>query len=174
MPDALNLVWSMDLMADRLADGRQFRLLNVLDDFNREGLGIEVDFSLPAERVVRIPEPDHPMARQPSGDQSRQWPGIRQCDADDLGRKQGITLAYIEPGKPQQNAYVERYNRTVRHERLDLYIFETIKEMQQIATDWLWTYNNERPSANCVAIGSRPMSTGSGGVTPAMKLKMAA
>lgn len=53
VPDAPNLVWSMDSMADRLEDGRQFRLLNVLDDFNREGLGIEVDFSLPAERVIR-------------------------------------------------------------------------------------------------------------------------
>jgi len=53
VPEAPNLVWSMDFMADRLVDGRQFRLLNVLDDFNREGLGIEVDFSLPAERVVR-------------------------------------------------------------------------------------------------------------------------
>ena len=53
VPDAPNLVWSMDFMADRLEDGRQFRLLNVLDDFNREGLGIEVDFSLPAERVIR-------------------------------------------------------------------------------------------------------------------------
>ena len=62
----------------------------------------------------------------------------------------------------QQNAYVERYNRTVRHEWLDLYIFETIEEVQQIATEWLWTYNNERPNM------------GIGGVTPAMKLKMAA
>jgi len=53
VPEAANEVWSMDFMADRLGDGRQFRLLNVLDDFNREGLGIEVDFSLPAERVVR-------------------------------------------------------------------------------------------------------------------------
>ena len=50
MPEAPNAVWSMDFMADRLGDGRAFRLLNVLDDFNREGLGIEVDFSLPAER----------------------------------------------------------------------------------------------------------------------------
>ena len=55
----------------------------------------------------------------------------------------GITLAYIQPGKPQQNAYVERYNRTVRHEWLDLYIFESIEEAQQIATEWLWSYNNE-------------------------------
>jgi transposase InsO family protein len=53
VPDAPNLVWSMDFMADRLGDGRAFRLLNMLDDFNREGLGIEVDFSLPAERVIR-------------------------------------------------------------------------------------------------------------------------
>jgi putative transposase len=53
VPDAPNMTWSMDFMADRLGDGRQFRLLNVLDDFNREGLGIEVDFSLPAERVIR-------------------------------------------------------------------------------------------------------------------------
>ena len=76
--------------------------------------------------------------------------------------KPGIALTYIQPGKPQQNAYVERYNRTVRHEWLDLYIFETIEEVQQIATEWLWTYNNERPNM------------GIGGVTPAMKLKMAA
>ena len=76
--------------------------------------------------------------------------------------KQGIALTYIQPGKPQQNAYVERYNRTVRHEWLNLYIFETIEEVQQIATEWLWTYNNERPNM------------GIGGVTPAMKLKMAA
>lgn len=53
VPDAPNMVWSMDFMADRLGDGRQFRLINVIDDFNREGLGIEVDFSLPAERVIR-------------------------------------------------------------------------------------------------------------------------
>ncbi len=76
--------------------------------------------------------------------------------------KQGIALTYIQPGKPQQNACVERYNRTVRHEWLDLYIFETIEEVEQIATEWLWTYNNERPNM------------GIGGVTPAMKLKIAA
>lgn len=91
--------------------------------------------------------------------------------------KQGIALNHIQPGQSsgkqstglfsdpphtQQNAYVERYNRTVRHEWLDLYIFETIEEAQQIATDWLWTYNNERPNM------------GIGGITPAQKLKMAA
>jgi len=73
-----------------------------------------------------------------------------------------ISLAYIQPGKPQQNDYIERYNRTVRHEWLDQNIFETIEEVQDQATEWLWTYNNDRPN---MAIG---------GITPAMKLKMAA
>ena len=76
--------------------------------------------------------------------------------------KQGIAIAYIQPGKPQQNAYIERYNRTVRHEWLDQNIFETIEEAQDQATQWLWTYNNDRPN---MAIG---------GITPAMKLKTAA
>ena len=76
--------------------------------------------------------------------------------------KRGISIVYIQPGKPQQNAYIERYNRTVRHEWLDQNIFETIEEAQDQATEWLWTYNNDRPN---MAIG---------GITPAMKLKMAA
>ena len=74
----------------------------------------------------------------------------------------GITLAHTQPGKPQQNAYVERYNRTVRHEWLDQYIIESIEEAQDQATQWLWTYNNDRSNM------------GIGGITPAMKLKMAA
>ena len=56
VPDAPNTTWSMDFMADQLSDGRSFRTLNILDDFNREGLGIEVDISLPAVRVVRTLE----------------------------------------------------------------------------------------------------------------------
>jgi len=89
--------------------------------------------------------------------------------------KHGVRLEYIQPGKPQQNAYIERYNRTVRpsqrcfaspagqrDEWLSQYIFETIEEAQGQATRWLWTYNNERPNM------------GIGGKTPAMKLKTAA
>ena len=72
--------------------------------------------------------------------------------------KHGITIQHIQPGQPQQNAYIERYNRTVRHEWLD----QSIEEAQEFATQWLWTYNNERPNM------------GIGGVTPAQKLKMAA
>ena len=74
--------------------------------------------------------------------------------------KRGIGLQFIQLGKPQQNAYVERYNRTVRYDRLNQYIFETIQEVQEAATAWLWTYNNERPN---MAIG---------GITPIQKLAM--
>ncbi|KIX17237.1 integrase [Paracoccus sp. 228] len=162
VPDAPNLVWSMDFMADRLADGRQFRLLNVLDDFNREGLGIEVDFSLPAERVVRALNQIIEWRGKPMAIRVDNGPEYISATLAIWAAKQGIVLTHIQPGKPQQNAYVERYNRTVRHEWLDLYIFETIAEAQSIATDWLWTYNNERPNM------------GIGGITPAQKLKMAA
>uniref|UniRef100_A4WSE6 Integrase, catalytic region n=1 Tax=Cereibacter sphaeroides (strain ATCC 17025 / ATH 2.4.3) TaxID=349102 RepID=A4WSE6_CERS5 len=162
VPEAPNLVWSMDFMADRLADGRQFRLLNVLDDFNREGLGIEADFSLPAERVVRSLNQIIEWRGKPLAIRVDNGPEHVSSTLMTWAERQGIALTYIQPGKPQQNAYVERYNRTVRHEWLDLYIFETIEEVQRTATEWLWTYNNERPNM------------GIGGVTPAMKLKMAA
>ena len=162
VPEAPNEVWSMDFMADRLGDGRQFRLLNVLDDFNREGLGIEIDFSLPAERVVRALNRIIEWRGKPVAIRVDNGPEYVSSTLTIWAEKMGIALTYIQPGKPQQNAYVERYNRTVRHEWLDLYIFESIEEVQQIATEWLWSYNHERPNM------------GNGGMTPAQKLKMAA
>ena len=141
VPEAPNEVWSMDFMADRLGDGRQFRLLNVLDDFNREGLGIEVDFSLPAERVVRALNQIIEWRGAPGVIRADNGPEYVSGTLVEWAEKRGIALSYIQPGKPQQNAYVERYNRTVRHEWLDLYIFESLEEVQQIATEWLWSYN---------------------------------
>ena len=73
-------------------------------------------------------------------------------------KRRGIRLAYTQPGKPQQNSYVERYNRTVRYDWLNQYLFESLEEIQNFATKWLWNYNNERPNM------------GIGGITPAMKL----
>ena len=138
MPEAPNLTWSMDFMADRLGDGRAFRLLNVLDDFNRKGLGIEVNFSLPAKRVIW------------SLDRIIEWrdkPGTIRIDngpeyiSEKLmkwAEKYGVTILHIQPGQPQQNAYIERYNRTVRHEWLDQHITENIEEAQDFVTQWLW------------------------------------
>jgi transposase InsO family protein len=138
------------------------RLINVIDDYNREGLIIDADFSLPAERVIR------------SLEQLIEWRGKPQTIRCDNGpeyvshkltawaKKQRIDINYIQPGKPQQSAYVERYNRTIRYDWLSHYLFESIAEVQDFATRWLWTYNNERPN---MALG---------GITPKQKVAMAA
>jgi putative transposase len=162
VPEAPNMVWSMDFMADRLEDGRQFRLLNVLDDFNREGLGIEVDFSLPAERVIRSLNQIIEWRGKPFAIRVDNGPEYVSGKLMEWAETQGIALCHIQPGKPQQNAYVERYNRTVRHEWLDQHTIESIEEAQEFATQWLWTYNNDRPNM------------GIGGITSAQKLKAAA
>ena len=162
VPDAPNQVWSMDFMADRLEDGRAFRLLNVLDDFNREGLGIEVDFSLPAERVVRMLNQIIEWRGRPKAIRVDNGPEYISGTLMKWAERLGIALQHIQPGKPQQNAYVERYNRTVRYDWLAQYLFDSIDEVQESATRWLWTYNNERPN---MALG---------GITPMQKLKLAA
>ena len=137
VPEAPNHVWSMDFMADQLSDGRSFRALNVLDDFNREGLGIEVDFSLPAERVVRSLNQIIEWRGKTSNIRVDNGPEYVSATLFHWASKRNITLQYIQPGKPQQNAYIERYNRTVRNEWLGRYHFETIKEVQDHATRWL-------------------------------------
>ena len=159
VPSAPNTMWSMDFMADRLEDMRQFRLLNVVDDFNREGLGIEVDFSLPAERVIRSLDRIIEWRGRPRAIRVDNGPEYVSNALHQWAEDHGIALCHIQPGKPQQNAYIERYNRTVRHEWLGQYNFATITEVQDYATHWLWTYNNERPNM------------GIGGITPAQKLK---
>ena len=162
VPEQMNEVWSMDFMHDQLSDGRSFRLFNVIDDFNREGLGIEVDFSLSSERVVR------------SLNQIIEWrgkPKIIRCDNGpeyisrtlmNWAKECGVRIEHIQPGKPQQNAYIERYNRTVRYDWLAQCLFYSIDEVQELATKWLWSYNHERPN---MAIG---------GITPKQKLALVA
>ena len=162
VPTAINQVWSMDFMHDQLADGRSFRLFNVIDDFNRQGLGIEADLSLPAARVIRALEQIIEWRGKPSMIRCDNGPeyisGALMAWAD----RMGIELDYIQPGKPQQNAYIERYNRTVRYGWLAQSLFDTIEQVQESATHWLWTYNHERPN---MALG---------GITPMQKLARAA
>lgn len=153
---AINQVWSMDFMSDSLTDGRTIRTFNVIDDYSREGLTIDVDLSLPSARVIRSLEQVIEWRGKPSAIRCDNGPEyIAQCLID-WANKQQITLLYIQPGKPTQNAYVERFNRTVRHEWLDLHSFKSVSQAQHLATQWLWTYNNERPNS---AIGGVPPST---------------
>jgi Transposase and inactivated derivatives len=153
VPTAANQVWSMDFMSDTLSDGRTFRTFNVLDDYNREGLGVEVDLSLPSARVVRSLEQIIQWRGKPAALRCDNGPEYLSQTLVDWATKQRITLLYIQPGKPNQNAYVERFNRTARHEWLDMHQFESIEHAQLLATQWLWQYNNERPH---MAIGGVP------------------
>ena len=149
----------MDFMADRLKDIRAFRLLNVVHDFNREDLGIEVDFSLPATGVVRSLERIIEWRGSPKAVRVDNGPECISHELHQWAENRGIALHHIQPRKPRHNAYIEHYNRMVRHEWLGQYNFATIMEVQDYATDWLWTYSNERPNM------------GIGGFTPIQKLK---
>ena len=162
VPRAINEVWSMDFMHDNLKDGRQFRLLNVRDGHNREGLGIEVDLSLPSARVIRSLEQIIEWRGRPKAIRCDNGPEYLSGAMQEWSERNGIRIDYIQPGKPQQNAYVERFNRTVRYDWLSQTLFGSIEEAQEAATRWLWTYNNERPNM------------GLGGITPRQKLAMAA
>lgn len=108
----------MDFMHDRLSDGRSIRLFNVIDDFNREGLGIEVDFSLPSERVIRSLHRIIEWRGKPEAIRCDNGPEYISAVILGWAAKRGICIDFIQPGQPQQNAYVERYNRTVRYDWL--------------------------------------------------------
>ena len=168
VPDALavprkkNVMWSMDFMHDSLANGRSFRTFNVLDDYNREGLGIEVDLSLPAGRVIRALDQIIEWRGKPDGIRNDNGPEYISAELAAWAEKHAIRLHFIQPGNPQQNAYIERFNRTVRHEWLNQHLFESVDHAQYTATQWLWQYNTERPN---MAIG---------GITPYQKLAQAA
>jgi putative transposase len=124
-------------MHDALADGRSYRLLNVIHDYNREGLGMEVDLSLPAERVIRVLDQIIEWRGKPRAIRCDNGPEYVSAALSSWAERHGIRIEHIQPGKPQQNAYVERYNRTVRYDWLSHYLFVSIDEVQDFATQWL-------------------------------------
>jgi putative transposase len=162
VPASVNAVWSMDFMHDQLKDGRSIRLFNVIDDFNREALGIEIDFSLPSARVIRALEQIIGWRGKPLAIRCDNGPEYLSDAITQWASQRGVALNYIQPGKPQQNAYVERFNRTVRYEWLSQYYWDDLAHVQQFATQWMWQYNHERPNM------------GLGGVTPKQRLMAAA
>lgn len=117
----------------------------VIDNFRREGLAIEAGLSLPSIRVIR------------ELNQLIEWrgkPSVIRCDNgpefishvfSNWAKKHSIRIEYIQPGNPQQNAYIERHNRTIRYSWVSKHLFETLEEVQDYATQWLWFYNHERP-----------------------------
>ena len=145
VPAIPNAVWSLDFVHDTLYNGRRFRTLNVMDEGVREALDIEIDTSLPGARVVRTLE------------RIKEWRGLPEAIRCDNGpelvsrqfvewcEENDVEIRYIQPGKPNQNAYIERFNRTYREEVLSSYLFVDLDEVRQITWEWLMSYNEERP-----------------------------
>ncbi len=144
-PEQVNQVWSIDYMSDSLWDGRKFRLLNIMDDYNREVLSIETDTSIPALRVIRALEKLTLTRGKPEMIRVDNGPEFISDKLDIWCKENKVQLVFIQPGKPMQNGYVERLNGSLRRELLNAYVFRTLSEVRQKVTDWMDDYNNHRP-----------------------------
>jgi putative transposase len=144
-PASPNEMWSADFMADAPWNGRRFRTFNVLDDYNREALRIEIDTSLPASRVVRAFNELIEVRGKPATIRLDNGPELISHELAKWATDQHITLQFIQKGRPTQNAYIERFNRTYRQGVLDCYVFNTLDEVRAIAAEWLEHYNHKRP-----------------------------
>ena len=122
VPTASNVSWSMVFMHYQREDGRSYRLFNVINDYNREGLGVEVDLSLPSERVMRALDQIIEWRGKPARIRCANGPEYISAAQAAWAEKHEITPVFIQPGNPQQNAYIERFNRTVRYDWLAQYL----------------------------------------------------
>jgi putative transposase len=143
-PSLPNAVWALDFMSDALWTGRRFRTLNVLDEGTREALAIEIDTSLPGERVVRLLERLCAWRGQPQAIRCDNGPELISQVLAGFCKERGVELRHIQPGKPNQNGYIERFNKTYREEVLDCYLFENLPQVREITADWLVVYNERR------------------------------
>jgi putative transposase len=144
-PETANQVWSLDFMHDSLWDGRSFRMLNVMDDYNRQVLWIETDTSLPALRVIRVLDQLKESRGLPEMIRVDNGPEFISSKLDNWCKDNQVTLAFIQPGKPTQNAYVERLNGSIRSELLNAYIFKSLDEVREKTQQWKQDYNHKRP-----------------------------
>lgn len=145
VPDYANDCWSADFMSDVLYSGQRFRTFNVVDDYNRECLAIEVDTNLPAERVIRVLNRIAAWRGYPLKLRLDNGPELISIAMAEWAEANRVELEFIQPGKPMQNSYIERFNRTYREEVLDLYIFSRLSEVREITDEWIEQYNQERP-----------------------------
>ena len=128
-----------------LACGRRFRTFNVVDDFNREALHIEIDTSITSARLVRVFERLQDQHGLPQVLRTDNGPEFLGEAFTHWAKAAGMAIQYIQPGKPNQNAYVERFNRTYRDELLDQYLFARLDDVREATYWWMIEYNEERP-----------------------------
>ena len=145
VPSRANVCWSMDFMSDTLQHGHRYRTFNVLDDFNREVLGIDINSGIRAERVTHYLEQIAAWRGYPQRIRVDNGPEFTSSEFTDWAKSHGIYVDFIKPGSPYQNGYIERFNRTYREDVLDLYLFSNLDEVRQETDRWIQLYNYERP-----------------------------
>jgi len=144
-PDSPNQVWSVDFMSDSLWNGKKFRILNIIDDFNREVLCVEADTSLPALRVIRVLDQLKQFRGLPQMIRVDNGPEFISFKLDHYCRQNHVTLTFIQPGKPTQNAFIERCNGSIRKELLSAYVFQSLSDVREKIQEWATDYNENRP-----------------------------
>ena len=132
-------------MSDALYVGSRFRAFTVIDDFNREVVAIEIDTSLTARRLIRVFERLQATRGLPAVLRVDNGPEFLSSELVAWAEAAGMLIQYIQPGEPNQNAYIERFNRTYREEVLNLYLFNSLPEVREITYWWMIDYNEQRP-----------------------------
>lgn len=145
VPGQANYCWSMDFMSDTLQHGHRFRTLNVLDDFNREVLGIDINSGIQATRVTQYLDQIAAWRGYPKQIRVDNGPEFTSSEFTEWAKQHDIYVDFIKPGSPYQNGYIERFNRTYREDVLDLYLFSNLDEVRQETDRWIQLYNYERP-----------------------------
>lgn len=145
VPDNANYSWSMDFMHDTLSNGRKVRILNIIDDYNRQALCVEADYSHSGISVSHALTRLITLHGKPIQIRCDNGPEFISHALADYCQNQHIKLQYIQPGKPTQNAYIERFNRSFREDILDAYLFSTLQELQELSWEWMNDYNQNHP-----------------------------
>lgn len=135
IPERPLKTWSLDFMSDLLTNKRKFRTLNIIDDFNRQAIAIEVAHSMLANKVTYLLERIIKEQGKPSRFRTDNGSEFISREFRDWCAGKEIEIQYIQPGRPMQNGYIERFNRTFRESILDAYLFEDTQQVQILAEE---------------------------------------